>query len=185
MQALSLKNRITKISIVIVFLSSGIFFSNNSFAQSNALTQLKKETTTLNEKEESIKPGDPWTVKNIITPAELVKELKDKGEGKPVILQVGFEFLYNTGHIPGAEYAGPASKPQGLSLIKKAVSNLKKNTNIVIYCGCCPWNHCPNIRPAFKLLKELGYSNVQALVIKQDFGQDWSDKGYPEVKTKE
>lgn len=168
-----------------MLLTAILFFTNGAYAQLNSLKQLKNETKDLKLKEESTKPGDPWTINNVITPDELVKELKNTKDKKPLILQVGFEFLYNTGHIPGSKYVGPASEKKGLNSIKQEVKKLKKDTNIVIYCGCCPWNHCPNVRPAFKMLKDLNFTNVKVLLIKQNFGKDWTDKGYPEEKAKE
>ena len=40
---------------------------------------------------------------------------------------------------------------------------LPKASFIVLYCGCCPWNHCPNVGPAFKQLRDLGFTNVKVL----------------------
>ena len=159
-----------------------VLFSSLSFGQINALKQLKKNAKDINILKQSIKPSDPWTINNLITADELVKELKNSESTKPVILQVGFKFLYNTGHIPGSKYVGPASDKSGINSIKIEAANLKKNQNIVIYCGCCPWNHCPNIRPAFETLKKLGFTNVKVLYIPENFGKDWADKGYPVKK---
>ena len=38
---------------------------------------------------------------------------------------------------------------------------------------------CPNIRPAYRALKELGYTNVRVLDLATNFHDDWSGKGYP------
>ncbi len=182
MRKILLKNHFNRFAIFSVIVFLFLFFSNSANAQLSAVKHLKQVTKNLKLKQESTRKGDPWTINHIITPAEFVKELKNPKYKKPLILQVGFKFLYNTGHIPGAVYAGPASQKAGINSIKNEVKNLKKNADIVIYCGCCPWNHCPNIRPAYKTLKDLGFTNVKALFIKQDFGKDWSDKGYPVVK---
>jgi rhodanese-related sulfurtransferase len=85
-------------------------------------------------------------------------------------------------HIPGSQYAGAASRPDPLAELKKLVANLPRNQQIVIYCGCCPWNNCPNIRPAFEALKEMGFVNLKALDIPERLGDDWTAKGYPVVK---
>lgn len=159
-----------------------VFLSGFSLAQMNSLKQLKKNTKDANVLTKSIKSSDPWTVSHLITTDELSKELKNSKSKKPVILQVGFKFLYNTGHIPGAVYTGPGSNKEGLQSLKNEVKSLKKNQNIVIYCGCCPWGHCPNIRPAYKELKNLGFTNVKALYIPVDFGKNWADAGYPVSK---
>jgi len=108
------------------------------------------------------------------------KELADHLSAKPVVLHVGFNTLWRNGkHIPGAVYAGPGNTPQGLENLKAAVARLPKDREIVIYCGCCPWDHCPNIRPAFALLHDLGYTHVRALYIGTNFKANWMDAGYP------
>jgi len=155
-----------------------VLFSGYSFAQLNSLKQLKQNAKDLNILKQSIKSSDPWTIDHLITTDELAKELKNSKTHKPLILQVGFKFLYNTGHIPASKYVGPASEKSGIKSIKNEVKSLKKNKSIVIYCGCCPWGHCPNIRPAYKTLKDLGFTNVKVLYIPQDFGKDWADAGY-------
>jgi hypothetical protein len=38
---------------------------------------------------------------------------------------------------------------------------------------------CPNIRPAYQTLKELGFSHVRVLNLHTNFHVDWSAKGYP------
>ncbi len=182
MQKLLLKNSFVRLSVFSTIIFTFVFFPASAMAQLSSVKHLKKITEDLKLKQESTKPGDPWTINHIITPDELEKELKNPVSKKPLLLQVGFKFLYNTGHIPGAIYVGPASQKSGINSIKKEVKNLKKNSNIVIYCGCCPWGHCPNIRPAYKTLKDLGFTNVKALFLKKDFGNDWSDKGYPVAK---
>ncbi len=116
----------------------------------------------------------------ILQPAELVQMLKSSA--KPLVLQTGSHVLYAEAHIPGAEYAGPAGKSEGIDALRARVSGLSKDTLIVIYCGCCPWVRCPNIRPAYKELQALGFTNVKALYIAQNFGADWVDKGYPVAK---
>ena len=124
------------------------------------------------------KPIDPWTSSQVITPEKLHSILTHKRSHKPVVLMVGFDFLYDQGHIPGSVFAGTASNKEGLEKLKSTVKNYKKDQSIVIYCGCCPFNHCPNVRPAFKALKGLGYKNVKVLDIPKDFESNWTNKGY-------
>jgi len=113
----------------------------------------------------------------LIQPPEAAAALASAN--KPMVLYVGFNVLYRSKHIPGAVFAGPASKSEGLELLKKAVAHLPKDRDIILYCGCCPWDHCPNIRPAVQALKDMGYTKVKALHLPQDFKFDWIDKGYP------
>jgi len=112
----------------------------------------------------------------LIHPADLVEELKHQ---KPLVLQVGSHVLYSQAHIPGSEYMGPASSPAGLESLRKRVKDLPRNQAIVLYCGCCPWGHCPNVQPADEALHSMGFTNVKVLYIPNNFGADWADKGYP------
>jgi hypothetical protein len=57
-----------------------------------------------------------------------------------------------------------------------------RSANLVIYCGCCPFDHCPNIRPAYKALHEMGFVHVRVLVLPTSFAADWVEKGYPVEK---
>jgi rhodanese-related sulfurtransferase len=124
---------------------------------------------------------NPWSHKQVVQPAALAAELKGSGN-KPLLLQVGFERLYQQGHIPGAKYCGPASSPEGVANLKACLRDVPHARSIVLYCGCCPWEECPNIRPAFETLKEMGFSNVKVLYIAHNFGRNWAQKGYPVSK---
>lgn len=119
---------------------------------------------------------------DLIKPHELVKTLSGKSKNKPLVLQVGFQFLYENGHIDGAKWAGPASRPDGIRRLRETLKNVPKNRYIVIYCGCCPWSECPNVRPAYTLMKEMGYTDVKMLYIPVNFDRDWIKKGYPIIK---
>ena len=119
---------------------------------------------------------------DLIQPVELNRLLHARGTQKPLIVQVGFRMLFAEAHIPGSEYAGPAARPDGLNQLRQRVQRLKRSTFIVIYCGCCPWNHCPNMGPAFHLLQSLGFTHVRALYLPDNFGTDWVNKGYPAVR---
>lgn len=114
----------------------------------------------------------------LIRPEALVKLLEAPGE-KPLIIQVGSRTLYTEAHIPGSEYLGPASSNEGRQKLRERVNSLPKNQSIVLYCGCCPWNHCPNVKPAYAELRGLGFTNVKVLYIAHDFGSDWVEKRYP------
>jgi thiosulfate/3-mercaptopyruvate sulfurtransferase len=118
----------------------------------------------------------------LMQPAELVRLLKASGAEQQVVFQVGSFVMFQQAHIPNAGFAGPGSQPNGMILLKKFAAPLKKNQLIVIYCGCCPWNRCPNIGPAYKQLRDLGFTNVKALYIANNFGDDWVAKGYPTEK---
>ncbi|HVC46689.1 MAG TPA: hypothetical protein VND90_05540 [Terracidiphilus sp.] len=113
-----------------------------------------------------------------IEPAALQAILLPGGAKKPLVLQVGSHVLFEEAHIPGALYAGPGSEARGLERLQKAVAGMPKGKWVVIYCGCCPWTHCPNMGPAFAKLRSLGFTHVQALYIAHNFGRDWVNQGY-------
>jgi len=120
-----------------------------------------------------------WSDADLIAPKALAQRLTGKSSAKPVLFHVGFNVLYRSKHIPNSIYAGPGNKPEGLEMLKKAVSALPKIQEIVIYCGCCPWVNCPNMKTSFALLRDLGFTNVKALMIETNFSQDWIQMGYP------
>jgi rhodanese-related sulfurtransferase len=111
--------------------------------------------------------------------ADLAQAMKATGAQKPVVLYVGPKTFYAQAHIPGAENIGPVSKPEGMDKLRARAASLPKDSAVVIYCGCCPWDHCPNIRPAFAELKKQGFTNVRVLYLATSFGADWKDKGLP------
>jgi thiosulfate/3-mercaptopyruvate sulfurtransferase len=111
-------------------------------------------------------------------PKDLAAQLQAQGD-KPALVHVGFPTLYKGKHIPQSIYAGPASRPDGLELLKKSVANLPRDKELVVYCGCCPWEMCPNIKPAMEALRGMGFTKVKALMIPKNFQTDWADHGYP------
>jgi thiosulfate/3-mercaptopyruvate sulfurtransferase len=114
----------------------------------------------------------------LLQPAELARILQSDRE-KPLMLQVGSRVLFAQAHIPASEYVGAAGQDEGLEALRARVQDLDRDRFIVVYCGCCPWSRCPNIRRAWHALDALGFKHVEALHIAEDFGTDWVDKGYP------
>jgi thiosulfate/3-mercaptopyruvate sulfurtransferase len=115
----------------------------------------------------------------LIQPEDLLKIVQAPNGEKPLILQIGSHVLYSQAHIPGSEYVGPASSEAGLQNLRKRAESLPKNKFIVLYCGCCPWSHCPNVKPAADAMRDMGFTNVKVLYIANNFGADWVDKHYP------
>jgi len=129
------------------------------------------------------KPSDPWSVSQSLQAADLAGELTQKKRGTPpTIVYVGLRTLFAGGHIAGASFHGTASEKQGLTEMKKWAEGLPRSTNLVIYCGCCPFEKCPNIRPAFTALRDMGFNNLRVLVLPTNFATDWAGKGYPMEK---
>lgn len=126
--------------------------------------------------------ANPVPLSRMINPDELVKILQSPKGEKPLMLQVGSHVLFSQAHIPGSEYIGPANTGSGLEQLRKRVDSLPRKKSIVIYCGCCPWSHCPNVQPADDTLRSMGFTHVKVLFIANNFGADWVDKGYPVAK---
>jgi len=120
----------------------------------------------------------PWSDAQTVQPADLNKELANP-KTAPVVLFVGFQRLYSAGHIKGAHYHGSGGNSEGLRQIKSWAAGLPRFTNLVIYCGCCPLDHCPNIRPAFTALHDLGFTQLRVLILPTSFEADWANKGLP------
>jgi thiosulfate/3-mercaptopyruvate sulfurtransferase len=121
--------------------------------------------------------------KAVLDPSQLADILAHPGD-KPTIICVGFPFLFDGGHIPGALYRGPGQNGAGIVALSTWAGNQKHDKSVVIYCGCCPWTVCPNIEPAYAALLKMGLTNVKVLRINQNFGADWASKGYPTEKKK-
>jgi len=117
-----------------------------------------------------------------ITVDDLVKILNSPQSDKPLLIHVGSHVLYTQAHIPNSEYIGPTSDPAALQRLRSRVESLPRNKSIVLYCGCCPWTHCPNMKPADDLLHSMGFTNVKSLYIPTNFGTDWVEKGHPVAK---
>jgi thiosulfate/3-mercaptopyruvate sulfurtransferase len=126
--------------------------------------------------------SDPWMAAQTVQPAQLVAELQQEKDPHVLVIYVGMRTLYNGGHIPGAVFYGPGSTEQGIADLKKYAATVPKNSDVVLYCGCCPLEKCPNLRPAFTALKEMGFSRLRVLLLPTSFNTDWVEKGYPVKK---
>lgn len=138
-----------------------------------ALPSSLRSQTTQPTKSEALPPSQ------LVQPADLVRELAIPDvHARPTIVYVGFRTLFAGGHIPGATFHGSASTKEGLAEIKKWADPLPRTTKLVIYCGCCPFERCPNIRPAFALFQEMGFTDLRVLELPTSFAADWADKNY-------
>ena len=128
---------------------------------------------------------DPWSSSQTVQPADLLKELAAPAHpDEPAVVCVGFRPLYQGAHIPHSVFHGAASTEQGLAELKTWAKSIPKAANVVLYCGCCPLAHCPNLRPAFVAMRDMGFTNLRVLVLPNDFNTDWIEKGYPVEKGK-
>jgi hypothetical protein len=140
-------------SIFIVLIAVACFSAINVSAQrsadAGAPTSAKSRVTTT----QSPSVGGP----QLIQPEELVNILKSAKGPKPLVIQAGFRVLYLQAHIPGSEYIGPASSAEGIRQLRKRVEALPRTQSLLLYCGCCPWSECPNVSPAYKELRTMGF----------------------------
>ena len=105
---------------------------------------------------------EPWTQGQLLDPSDLAKTLNNSKTNQPYIYSIG-----------------PGQNKENLNKLKEQLSKLPRDANIVIYCGCCPFEHCPNIRPAFTLLNEMKFTNQKLLNLSHNIKMDWIDKGFP------
>ena len=114
----------------------------------------------------------------LLEPKDLAAQLQAKSS-KAALIHVGFAVMYRGKHIPQSVYAGPARTPEGIEALKKAVAGMPKDREIVVYCGCCPMDMCPNVKPAVAALREAGFTHVKVLDLATNFATDWIGHGYP------
>ena len=123
------------------------------------------------------KEPEPWTAAQLLAPADLAAVLNNPNAQKPIIYSVGPGAL-----IRNSIDMGPAHEKENLEKLKLALGKLPKNADIVIYCGCCPFERCPNIRPAFTILNEMKFTHAHLLNLEHNIRTDWVAKGYPSVQ---
>src|SRR6185312_847386 len=117
-----------------------------------------------------------WTPEQLIEPAALAKTIESNKE-LPLIYCVGPGVV-----IPHSIDIGMTNDEKNVAKFKDSINNLPRNSNIVIYCGCCPFDHCPNVRPAIALLQQMKFTNYHLLDLPHNIKTDWIAKGYPQMK---
>ena len=104
------------------------------------------------------KNAEPWRPDQLLEPADLAAAIVDPAAAKPLIISIG-----PAASIKSSVGVGPASEAENIAKLEKLLSKEPKNRAIVIYCGCCPFKNCPNVRPAFTKLNEMGFTNHKLL----------------------
>jgi len=117
---------------------------------------------------------DPWTADHLYDPQLLADKINQQQMNTILILCVGPDALIN-----GSVDIGPTQDPDHLIQLKNFLKEVPKDKEVIIYCGCCPFARCPNIRPAFQVLKEMGFKHPRLLNLPKNIKTDWLDKGYP------
>ena len=117
---------------------------------------------------------EPWTESQLMATQELADQISSPEKVKPLIINIGPQAV-----IKGSVDVGPGKEKENIKNLEKLLAKEDKNREVVIYCGCCPFDKCPNIRPAFNQLKDLGFTKAKLLNIPKNIKTDWIDKGFP------
>ena len=123
--------------------------------------------------------SDPWQVNQLIQPDQLANSLVATTGEKPLVICVAFPVLYQGGHVVGAKFAGPGSKPEGIEALKRTVEGLPQDKQIVLYCGCCPWEKCPIFARRFARCRSGDSRTSRRCICQQISGRTGSPKGFP------
>lgn len=135
---------------------------------------LKTQAQISNPVAPSLTATNPWTDSQLMEPSVLAAQIKTGGKNLPLVLNIGA-----VEDIKGATHIGAVNDAKKLAKLKSMVASLPKNTPMVVYCGCCPFAKCPNIRPAFSELIKAGFTNVKLLNLSTNLKTNWIAKGYP------
>lgn len=117
---------------------------------------------------------EPWSEAQLMEPAKLAAILNDSTITQPLIINIGPVNL-----IKGAIKIGPANNKERLEELKTFLAKEDRSKTVIIYCGCCPFKDCPNIRPAFSLLTKMKFENSKLLNLSHNLKTDWINHGYP------
>ena len=117
---------------------------------------------------------EPWTTEQLMEPQSLATLINDSLASKPLIINIG-----PAGSIKGSIKIGPTNDRDNLDKLKNLLSKEDKNRTVVIYCGCCPFKNCPNIRPAFLLLQKMKFTDPKLLNLSNNLKIDWINHQYP------
>lgn len=115
-----------------------------------------------------------WKEKQLLKPEVLAERIR-KGDTVNLL-------ILNTGpveDIAGAVHSGAMEETGNPEKLRSYLAAVSRDKEVVVYCGCCPLSVCPNLRPAYDILKELKFSNVKVLRLPNELQEDWIGKGYP------
>jgi hypothetical protein len=122
----------------------------------------------------SAQQADPWKKDQLLEPSVLAAQLNMPKDSELVIIDVG-----PAGVIKNARETGPVHEKEGMKHLRALLRDIPRSREVVIYCGCCPFAKCPNIRPAFRTLVDMGFTKPRLLDLSHNLKADWIDKGYP------
>lgn len=115
-----------------------------------------------------------WKKEQLMSTADLAAKIKANAKDKPLIFNVG-----PMENITGAIAVGAATNATFSNKIISYLTMENKTKPIVVYCGCCSYSSCPNIKPAYDVLIAQGFKNTKVLELPEGIKPDWVAKGYP------
>lgn len=158
----------------------GLSDERNPFLKEAGLEPVEKESNT-NVAEEK----DPQDIeearerglfRDLVEPEDLARRVR---EAKDDPRKKNFR-LWSLGvvdpPIHGSEVIGGIFDDQpfkGLEALEQGPNPPGKDEEIILYCGCCSIEFCPNVLAALPKLKAKGYTNVRVLNLEEDFFNDW------------
>ncbi len=117
---------------------------------------------------------EPWKPSQLMATKVLADRISAGQTGNMLIVSIGPD-----DPIKGSVNIGPGKEKENIAALKTLLAKTPKDKEVVIYCGCCPFDRCPNIRPAFQALNSMGFKNAKLLDIPKNIKADWLDKDYP------
>jgi thiosulfate/3-mercaptopyruvate sulfurtransferase len=115
-----------------------------------------------------------WKKEQLMPTSLMAEKIKTNAKDVPLLFNVG-----PMDNIKGAVFVGRGTSVSSIDKMRQTLSMENKNRTVVVYCGCCSYASCPNIKPAFDALISLGFKNAKVLDLPEGLGPDWQAKGYP------
>lgn len=115
-----------------------------------------------------------WKKEQLMPTKELADKITTNAKDKPLIFNVG-----PMENIKGAQAVGAATNATFSTKILSYLTMESKTKPVVVYCGCCSYSSCPNIKPAYDILLAQGFKNTKVLELPEGIKPDWVAKGYP------
>lgn len=117
---------------------------------------------------------EPWNSDQLVEPAILASKISQNDVNDILIVSVGPDAV-----IKNSVDIGATQEKENIKKLENYLENVSKDKEVIIYCGCCPFDRCPNIRPAFILLNNMRFKNAKLLDIPKNIKVNWIDNDYP------
>lgn len=115
-----------------------------------------------------------WKKEQLMPTRELAEKIQANAKDKPLVFNVG-----PMEQIKSAVFVGKGTSATSIEKMKSTLAMENKTKAVVVYCGCCSYASCPNIKPAYDALISLGFKNAKVLELPEGIKPDWVAKGYP------